>query len=350
MPEGEPGTTFRYDGSRAPFTSIGISQLPMLEGAESEESEPDYERRSYYVERTVDYVPEARPDESPLNDEEWKLARLVALRDLLVEVRLRAAESIQARLEAAAAARDGLADEADVNKKMADADQAQATFDRLWLEAIKTIRRPGLMVVRTNTRKRISLAARVSSVFGLNAASDEEYSGFAIFAGLHTSQLYLGDDLERWAEPPGTDWYLIGTRFPFILDYRFPFIGQYAHTDVQVLTAKLSADYVLYAADKLSEKQIQTKLEATVEQLSDLSTALTEADKVSIEGVLTAVESLGNIGVLGQTTERIVEIGSEGPMAEGKTVSRTVYEVLTDYDDLERLSRSWPRLHFSRWL
>ena len=134
---------------------------------------------------------------------------------------------------------------------------------------------------------------------------------------------------------------------PFGLSSSFPWIlGQFSHYDVQVVTSKLSADYVLYASDQLTERSVQAEIETTVKELSSSSSFLSESDEISIEGILTAVESLGNIGVLGPVEQHEVLAGDIEPPPIS---NRTVYEVLTDYDDLARLARSGARWHFSRW-
>ncbi len=72
VPSGEPGTVYRYKGTRSPFTAIGIC---------SQEEDGKKGKRSYYLRREI--------------KSGKKLDELVALRDKLVEVRLQASEVIR---------------------------------------------------------------------------------------------------------------------------------------------------------------------------------------------------------------------------------------------------------------
>ncbi len=166
--------------------------------------------------------------------------------------------------------------------------------------------------------------------------------------GLRTSFLFLGEDLDEghWAQPPGRDWNLIGTRFPFFLGTDFPFIGQWNEEDMKIVTSKLEAEYVLYSRDQLSESQIQGNLKASVDQLRDLSKTLQEVDEVAIEGILNAVEGLGSVGILGAAKQCMHPIDGTPELGE---VWQTVYQVMSDYDDLCFLSAGRPRFHFTRW-
>lgn len=329
-PGGEPGTVYRFRGSRSPFTAVGVSKLCDESG----------KLASYYVERTIEY-PE--PENGTALDE------LIDLRDRLIQVRLEAAELIRTRLEllAARAAEPPDADRIDELVKASDA--AQNAFDEAWIFVNERVSRPGVMIIRTNKRTTTSLASRIGSILGFSTTRNRESGGFAILGSLRTSFLYLGNDLhtDRWAHPPGRDWSLVGTRFPYILSFDFPFLGQWSYEDCMVVTSKFEARWVLYARDQLSESRIQSKLEAAFDDVEELG----KIEDVVIDAVLSSVESLGNTGILGPMETRIVPLEKALSVGEQSTPAswQPVYQVLSDYNDLHSFALGRWRMHLTRF-
>lgn len=351
IPDGAPGSLYRYRGTRSPFTAIGIS---------NREAADDSERRvSYYVQRTI-------PCEA--TDEQ-----LLTLRNKLVEVRLAASELIRARLERVA---ERVKDKPDATRIQAVTQQvetSQDAFDSAWKEVVHQVNTPGLMIVRTDRKSTASLAAKLGSILGLSSEEDQEVGGFAVAAGLRASFLYLGNDLDSdyWPKPYSDDWNLIGNRFPFVIGSAdvfdapaglrmipiiggwIPIPGQCNYEDIQVLTSKFEAERVLYVRDQLTESRIQANLKASVDQLKNLKKTLSEVDEVAIDGVLESVESLGNLGILGAAEERIVALdpkdGSTATKQTDEPSWQTLYEVLSDYDDLLTFARGRTRLHLTNF-
>ena len=409
VPSGEPGRVFRFHNDRSPFTAFGISQrrydvphegcfqnwcealgdgdsettceanhgahinqshlavgdlcskkehadcghvTPTISGRTVALSQ-DHERESYYLKRTIPFGDDLA-DEAALKE-------LLKIRDKLIDVRVAASKVIRLRLEAAA--RRGsivtTADQEASTSANADADAAQSAFETVWGEAAKMIRRPGLMIIRYNTKEETSLGAKIGSILGFNSESSEENGGFAILGHIELATLYLGDDFDAWAQPPGVDWSLFGARFPFVLGWwdwdvdlfglplGLPYPGQLGRDHVQVITSRLAAKYMLYASDRITERKIEANLEASVEQLQNLGDTLTEVDEVAIDAVLGAVESLGTVGVLGEMRQEAVPVCQweelENPALQD------IYVVMTEYDDLQRFASSKPRLHLTRW-
>jgi hypothetical protein len=364
VPSGDVGTMYRYRGDRSPFTAIGISGLaPTAPG--KGESECNGERASYVVQRQIDWGGE-EPE-------------LIELRRKLVDVRFKAAELIRTRLERSAAAGAEPVDTSRVTELTNNLKSSQASFDTAWKEVVEAVKKPGLMIIRTDQTRSESLAAKIGSVLGFGADRDQEVGGFAILAGLRTTFLFLGDDLKcsYWPQPLSEDWNLIGTRFPFVFDFRLPFIGQCNFEDIQIVTAKFEAERVLYVRDQLTEAKVQASLKASVDELKNAKKTLDAVDEVAIEAVLRSVESLGNVGVLGavkesvepldpackfcpttkKLIERVLDQGDVDSKAAGKQAAKmdteysgkwqTVYQVLTDYDDLRFMSDRRTRFHLT---
>ena len=131
-----------------------------------------------------------------------------------------------------------------------------------------------------------------------------------------------------------------------ILGSKFPYIGQWSVDDVQIVTSRLAAKHVLYGADRFTESRIEANVEASVEQLKNLGDTLAEIDQVKIDGVLSQIESLGNVGVMGEFQQKVVPQCRWDELRD--TAPQDVYLVMTEYDDLNRFASSTPRLHLSR--
>ena len=370
VPSGAPGRVYRYENTRSPFTAVGISRRrayvhtdesgehlePCDHHFHLRDSADDDERRaakrrneteSFYLRRTIEFVlPEGPEDEL---EEETVLSSLIEIRDQLIDVRLKASRAIRKQLERAALAAEVVTteDQARLDTLEEQSEEALVEFGQAWKLANEMVRRPGLMVIRYNTKTSIGLGARLGNILGLNSTKSEEAAGFAVLAGIELSTLYIGTDFERWAHPPGKDWSLFGSRFPFIFGQHFPYIGQWAVDHVQVVTSRFAARHVLFASDRLTETRVQANLKASAEQLSNLGDTLAEIDEVAIDGILAAVESLGNVGILGEVQQEIVPRCRWDQVRE--QAPQDIYVVMTDYEDLERFAKSRTRLHFTRW-
>lgn len=337
IPEGAPGSLYRFRGSRSPFTAIGVSHLP-------NPAKP-LQRHSFYVTREI---------QSNATD-----AELVSLRDKLVDVRLAAAKLIRTRIERVGERTKKAPDTQRISQLTNDVETAQTDFDTKWKDVVAEVKHKGLMIVRTDRSSSVSLGAKIGAILGLSSAKDEEVGGFAILADLRTSFLYLGNDLEEahWPKPYGREWNLIGTRFPFVLGLakwpllpiELPILGQLHYEDMQVVTSKFEARRVLYLRDQLTESRIQADIKASVDQLRNLNDTLEEIEEVAIEGVLASVESLGNVGIVGEATQTVTLLGPTPAPGVQVPVWQSMYEVLSDYDDLRTFTEGRWRLHLTNF-
>ena len=339
IPEGAPGSLYRFRGTRSPFTAIGISDLRHPDDAGNDSAN---RRISYYVRRTI---------ECDATD-----AELLELRDKLVDVRLKASALIRARIERVAERAKKEPDTKRIEDISSSIDATQSAFDDAWKDVVKSVHKPGLVIVRTDRKSTTSLATKIGAILGLTTEEDQEVGGFAIAAGLRTSFLYLGNDLKEpyWPIPYAQDWNLIGTSFPFVLGTVYgwvPIIGQLHYEDIQVVTSKLEARRLLYVRDQLTESRIQGDLKASVDQLKRLKDTLSKVDEVAIDGVLESVESLGNLGILGAVEQDVVRLNSSEaqPDAAPRESWQTLYEVLSDYDDLRTFTDGRVRLHLTNF-
>ena len=332
MPMGNPGTIYRYKGSRSPFTSIGI-------GGEE----------SYYVQRTI---------ESKASQDE-----LLELRNDLVDVRVAASDIIRIRLERLQARAQDPPDKSRISTLDSSLDVAEEKFDKAWKAVVEDVKHPGMFILRTDRTTSTDLATRIGSILGLNSKGESSTGGFAVVSGLRTSFLFLGNDLKDWPQQPKQDWNLIGTSFPFILGTRYPFqdallpfpiLGQCNYEDLHIVTSKLEAQHVLYLRDAASERRVQANFEASVEQLRNLEKTIREIDGIAIDAVLARVESLGNVGITGTAEEKRIPLYDDVTKFEFIPAStpekwQTIYQVLSDYDDIRTLSDGRLRLHFTNF-
>lgn len=362
IPRAPLGALYRYDGDRSPFTAIRMSTTPQAKGTDA---------TATYLHRVT-------------IENDLSLDELVTIRDELMKVRRIAAELIRYRVR-----RAGLdADDDERDELDDDIDDAQQRFDDAQASVTTKLKKPGLMVVRAETSHSGSLGARLGAVLGLSQDTSETKAGFALLAGLRTTYLVVGSDLADHFDHVSHDWALIGKNFPFLLGvqwrdvswlpFKFPLvtIGQFTRNHFYIVTSRLEAEHVLYAQDSLVERKIQADLQATLDELSNAE--LLAAEQLEIDVVLSAVESLGSVGILGNAEQEIIpfrfadlldrerfeamlnaktsaeyEAANKEANKKGETrvgvwpTWNTVYAVMTEVDDLDSLVSGNVRLHFS---
>ena len=368
IPSAPPGSIYRYQNKRSPFTAIGLSvhDEACLDST-CERPPAQHATKSFVVEREI-----------PCS---MSLTELVQLRDQLLDAKRFGARLIRLRLERLVSQQNlQLAEKAVVTtadrerlgplgERMESLSQridvTQDEFEQALQVSQVGIASTGVMVVRAETKRSSSFSARLASLFTGAASKDEEQTGFAVLGGLRTMRLFVGQDLLHDIKNVSTDWYLIGRRFPYVLGVKWldlgipiplPYPGQLGKKDFFLTTARLEAQYVLYAQDSLVEKSIRADVKLSrkaLDQLGDVG----EAERLELELVLNSVESLGSSAVLGDVTETISTLDTyrgrihsalagttPEPSESGWT---TVYAVLSEVDDLETLLRKRLRPHLT---
>jgi hypothetical protein len=294
------------------------------------------------------YIPfgETKVGEAILNDSA-AIEKLRTVRALLIDTQLAAAEVVRLRLERSLLQRSGAstADGKRLEALSVEIMEAQNAFDDTWRRTVEALKEPGILVVRTNISTQSNLAGRIGAALGFSRSSSRESSSFAILAGIRTRQLFVGSDIKKVTAQPGKTWSLIGNRFPFILGLKWPFVGQWGHHESRVVTSQLCADHMLYVSDEVSARRTEASLQITKDQLAKLDKLLTATDKIEIESLVAAVESLGNMGVLGTAMTDKHHLDSP-PSESTSTAPQVIFQVLTDYDDLVRFANNKSRYHF----
>lgn len=341
IPDSFPGAIYRHDRNRSPFTAIGISTVKADSDDESNATV------SYTQMRTI-----------ACNGKE--IEDLVLIRNQLVEVRRLASKLIRLRVERLAAkdeARDAF------DSKIYE---AQRDFDDELKAATESLDTEGLMVLRAETSTTESLSTKIGAVLGLRKKGREDKAGFALLAGLRTSFLFVGTDIKESIDLVTHDWTLIGRKFPYIFGatwcnlggFKFPFIylGQKTRDDFYIVTSRLEAKHILYAQDSTTEREVQANLKATIDGLKGAG-ELIKAEELQIDAVLSAVESLGSIGVLGEVSVEVSSLKENAVQYDSDSDSltylaedepwQTVYAIMSEIDDLDVLVSGNPRLHLT---
>lgn len=356
MPSGPTGSLYRFDGERSPFTSVGLSAITSFDAPEDDDGD-DTEASD----KTLSYVHQRWIPNTTC------MSELVEIRDKLIDVRLAAAKLIRKRVERLAKAPD---DRAGADSAVTS---AQSTFDTELRTAHRMLDKPGLMVVRVESASEGNWTTRLGEILGLSSERRNDRAGFALLAGLRTSFLFAGNDLVEHFDVLTHDWSLIGRRIPFVIGLFWwgpvpiPYPGQLSYADTFLVTSQLEAQHVLYAQDSVTERKIEAEFEATLDELENLG-ALAAAEKLEIETVLSSVESLGSMGVVGNVQQRIVpfdmsaairELIPDDPRAPLPAPAPgpcgtshddawlTIYAVLSEADDLDTLVSGNLRPHFS---
>ena len=369
IPNAAPGSIFRYDGDRSPFTSIGISTLPPKQPvAQTPQNSPQDGTEDDDQSATADPLASVSYVHQRTIKNQLGLPELVAIRDQLINVRRLASELIHLRLRRLTETQDDVP-KSPLRLSTRTISQVQAEFNEALKQTTESIQQPGLMVLRAETTANSSLSAKLGEILGLQSNKQESKAGFALLAGLRTSFLFVGTDLKEQLKYVSHDWTLVGRKFPFILGaswVRFmglpiPLIypGQLSRDDYYIVTSRLEAEYILYAQDSVVEREIQANLEATIDQLSQIE-ALSKTEELQIDAILASVESLGSLGILGLVEEEnkpMLEAqctwAKAGPDAtilgrQAEDASwQTVYAIMSEIDDLDILVSRHPRLHLT---
>lgn len=351
IPNAPPGAIYRYNKNRSPFTSIGVSTAGK-----------DGKTESFVYQSTI----ECSAEESDL----------LKIRAKLVEVRRQASGLIRMRLARLSAS------DAELKSMTAKIDAAQIAFDKALGEAIALVDRPGMMITRAETQSESSLSGKLGSILGLSQDTNRSKSGFAILAGLRTSFLFVGNDLAEEISKIDRNWSLIGRKFPFVigvwrwlpvfgLKLPIPIPGQVNREGYYIVTSRLESRHIYYAQDSLVEREIEANLKAAVKDLGRLSKKALAEESVEVNAILTAVESLGNVGIIGDVDEWLIGVNSglelQALIKQGgklTTVNRspsradghdhgawqTVYAVFSELDDINSLALGNPTLSLTGFL
>lgn len=242
LPYSDVATGFYYQKqSGPPSTAIGIASP----------GQP-----SFMVVRHIPYAPP--PPGTPFE-------QLVAIRDNIRDVQLKAAAYVAARIRLSdMIARD--APDTAITAANTEVATAQGAYDVAYSKAVKSINVPGIMVFRWQTTNQRSLAAAIGDIFSGNVQRTDESSGFVVVGGLRVATLVAGDDV---CDIPGR-----GKRL--------------------VTTYAMQAEHLLYSTEADLSELLQAELKASPSQFKNLGATLLAADKIEIKLVLARVQSLAN--------------------------------------------------------
>ena len=150
-----------------------------------------------------------------------------------------------------------------------------------------------------------------------------------------------------------------------------PIPGQVNRDGYYIVTSRLESRHIYYAQDSLVEREIEANLKAAVKDLGRLSKKALAEESVEVNAILTAVESLGNVGIIGDVDEWLIGVNSglelQALIKQGgklTTVNRspsradghdhgawqTVYAVFSELDDINSLALGNPTLSLTGFL
>lgn len=234
-------------------------------------------------------------------------ADVMKLRDLLITVQQLAVEVVEARLKVAyarALAVAKLEDGADTEEQADALDGSQAVtnaeadhtkkrdeFNKALTKAKQAIDKPGLVVTRWTTKTQSDAGLSLGDILGIRGSTENLTSGFAIFGGLRTSQIALGQDYKKLKS------YIDGG---FSLMLRPPFFRlEPDNEDVRLVTYTIETKCVAYVQDVSSSTSLGLRLKASYQQLKNLGKTLQEIDKIEIAAAFAKVQDLSNMALLG---------------------------------------------------
>ncbi|GAB4262424.1 MAG: hypothetical protein Kow0092_12710 [Deferrisomatales bacterium] len=299
LPFSEVGALYFYKPRRQPATAIGLSP-----------------GRSFILVTEVESTCDA--------------PCLLQVRDKLVELRNRAMDVIEARIqltgrrfraavgpEAPGEARpegpEAAAEEAAYRK-------ARQEFDRLHGEVARALQRNGLMLYRWSTSTRVAGGIRLGDLAGGAGKRSARYNGFALVSGLRTATLFVGEDL-------GRAWPALNKRSR----YRNRF---------ELTTHVMQARHVLYMSEYDLEALVGARIVASYQQMAQIPETLKQLDRIEIETTLAKLSNLSNMGMVGEATRYALPADWSQEAVRGRLALdgwQTFYSVDSDLGDLLEL-------------
>ncbi len=291
LPQVQVGSIYHYKKGRSPSTAIGISRGP-----------------SFYVESKIE-----GPKDSAAIDK---------VREKILKVRIAAGRALRKKITASKAqalvleAEQDDSDLSTLDSLIASLEQAdreyesaRESFDDALNDASLEIKDAGVLVVRWDSTRGKEGGISFGSLFGSDASSESKTSGFAILSGLRLTTLFVGQDI--WDVDPNIErtWWFYGDHFPWVLDWKFPFIGHRTIRNVRLTTHVFQTRRVVYLQDMDFSEEFELAVKGSYQDFSRLSDTLEELDSIEINYIESRMASLSNMGVVGETQRRVYPAG-----------------------------------------
>jgi hypothetical protein len=243
------------------------------------------------------------------------LERLLAIRNNVFMARNTAAAAVEARLEVVSTRARLVAAEqmapadptlvTQVNSELTTAsgkyNDARKDFDVALDQAVRAVTHPGVLVIRWQTNDSGSTGGSIGDLLGFGASHDITTSGFAILSGLRVTTLFVGPEVDSLE--PGIKRTIDWGWYPW-LDV-IPWFWRRAYCGVRVTTCVLQAKHILYLQDADILRTSEVNLKASYEQLASLGETLREIDKIEIRSIQQRLDSLSNLGIVGNIERKV---------------------------------------------
>lgn len=297
LPFSEVGAVHFYKPQRKPSSAIGISSG----------------QQSYALQTTIGL------DEAVEDKTHCDTTCLTGIRDKILQLKDAAARLVETRVNLTkliAAPATGGADL--VSTANANYQTARQALDLAHREAVQAIQDQGVMVFRWNTNIHRQGNLGLGTLFTVSGSRDETQSGFGLLSGLRSTTLYIGSDLvDSWDR----------------IDPDSTFTNR-----LEMTTYSLQARHILYMSESDLSLSLGTKLQASYDQLADLSDTFKKLDQIEINAALAKVSNLGNIGVIGGAKTRRIPINWHKTNQSEERVQQanwqTIYAVKSDLSDM----------------
>lgn len=294
LPFSDIGGVHFYKPKRKPSSAIGISH-----------------DKSYAIETTIN----STCDQACLSciKEKILLVKNTATRLIEMKINLTKLHSMKPKVDASII----MAATTKYNNKRDE-------LDKKHKDAMTLIINNGVMIFRWNTNINKANSIGLGAILGVSSTKDETQSGFGLISGLKTSTLYIGKDIQdTWANLN------IGSKY----SNRF-----------EVTTYTMQAQYITYMSENDISSSLGANLKASYSELSNLSDTIKKLDNIEINTALSKVSNLANIGVIGDSKRKRIDIDWKNPN-KLNSIDRlngwqTIYAVKSDLTDLLEMSRN----------
>lgn len=278
LPHVQVGSSYFYDGDRAPSTAIGLADQTsfLIESKIPGPEDPET------IDKVLEKITEVRSKGR------------VSLQSLVDSIEDRAILAEAEDQDPAPSNLETLRSNAESSRDLYLTNRG--AFDTALEEASRLLVDSGFVVIRWDTERQEGGEFSIGSLLGLSAAESKRSSGFAILSGLRLITLFVGSDIHDRKEPVKRSWSLVGRDFPWIFTAEFPFIGQWGSQDARLTTHLLQTQKIQFFQDVDLQSELSVAIEATYAELSDLGEVLEEAESIEAEYISRGIASLSNLG------------------------------------------------------
>lgn len=294
LPFSDVGGVHFYKSKRKPSTAIGVNN-----------------EESYAIETTI----ESTCDQACLS----------SIKEKILLVKNKAASLIHAKIDLARLhSSEPKADASAIVAATTKYNTIRTDLDAKHQDAMNAIKNNGVMTFRWNTNTKKSGSIGFGSITGVSGAKDDTQSGFGLISGLKTSTLYLGKDIkEVWGNLNG--------------ESKFS-------NRLEVTTYTMQAQYIIYMSENDLSSSLSTNLKASYSQLSNLSDTIKNLDNIEINVALAKVSNLSNMGVIGNSKRKKIDIDWKKPNLLSNPARldgwQTIYAVKSDLTELLAMSEN----------